>query len=74
MFRFLLFMIFYALLDISHWWVVTATTTGTVAFLVAKVGCFLVVEVVRHIGFPFKPICIRPYPIMFYEGHLIKES
>jgi len=35
--RFLLFMIFYALLDISHWWVVTATTTGTVAFLVAKV-------------------------------------
>ena len=36
--RFLMLMLFYAVLGVSHWWVITATTAGTVAFLVAKVG------------------------------------
>jgi len=35
--RFLFCMLFYGLLDISHWWTITATTAGTVAFLIAKV-------------------------------------
>jgi len=35
--RFLLCMVFYGLLDVSHWWVIATTTTGTVAFLIAKV-------------------------------------
>jgi hypothetical protein len=30
-------MIFYALMDLSHWWPITLSTTGTVAFLIAKV-------------------------------------
>jgi len=35
--RFLICIIFYALLDLSHWWPITLTTTLTVAFLIAKV-------------------------------------
>jgi len=35
--RFTMCMIFYALMDISHWWVVVFTTVGTVGFLVPKV-------------------------------------
>jgi hypothetical protein len=35
--RFLICMIFYALMDLSHWWPITLSTAGTVAFLIAKV-------------------------------------
>jgi len=35
--RFIFSGIFYGILSISHWWVITLTTTGTVSFLVAKV-------------------------------------
>ena len=35
--RFTTSFIFYGILSISHWWVITLTTTGTVSFLVAKV-------------------------------------
>ena len=35
--RFTFSLVFYGLLHISHWWVITLTTSGTVAFLVAKV-------------------------------------
>ena len=35
--RFLVCLSFYGLLDLSHWWPITVTTAGTVAFLIAKV-------------------------------------
>lgn len=35
--RFTFSCIFYGIMSISHWWVITLTTTGTVSFLVAKV-------------------------------------
>jgi len=35
--RFLLGLLVYGLLDISHWWAITVTTTCTVVFLIAKV-------------------------------------
>lgn len=36
-FRFLLCLLFYGILDFSHWCIITTTTAGTVAFLIAKV-------------------------------------
>jgi len=35
--RFLLCLLIYGMLDISHWWAITVTTTCTVVFLIAKV-------------------------------------
>jgi len=35
--RFIVCLLFYGLLDLSHWWPITLTTTLTVAFLIAKV-------------------------------------
>jgi len=35
--RFLVCLSFYGLLDMSHWWPITVTTAGTLAFLIAKV-------------------------------------
>ena len=35
--RFVVCVSFYGVLDMSHWWPITVTTAGTVAFLVAKV-------------------------------------
>ena len=40
--RFTFSLVFYGVLHISHWWVITLTTTSTVAFLVAKVLKFQV--------------------------------
>lgn len=36
-FRFILILLFYALLKISHWWVIAVTTAGSGAFIIAKV-------------------------------------
>jgi len=35
--RFLFCLIFYGFLHLSHWWPITATTTATIGFLIAKV-------------------------------------
>lgn len=35
--RFMVLLSFYGVLDMSHWWPITVTTAGTVAFLIAKV-------------------------------------
>jgi hypothetical protein len=35
--RFLLCLLIYGVMDISHWWAITMTTTSTVVFLIAKV-------------------------------------
>jgi len=35
--RFLICLLFYGILDVSHWWAITVTTTCTVVFLIAKV-------------------------------------
>ena len=35
--RFALCIMFYAMFDFSHWWPLAVTTSGTVAFVVAKV-------------------------------------
>jgi hypothetical protein len=42
-------MIFYALMDLSHWWPITLSTAGTVAFLIAKV-------IKYYVGAEFLPI------------------
>lgn len=49
-FRFLVCMIFYALMDLSHWWPIALSTTGTVAFLIAKVifNIFLFCSVIKR--------------------------
>ena len=35
--RFVVCVSFYGVLDMSHWWPITVTTAGTLAFLIAKV-------------------------------------
>jgi len=35
--RFIFSLVFYGFLHMSHWWPITATTTATIAFLIAKV-------------------------------------
>ena len=46
--RFLVCLSFYGLLDMSHWWPITVTTAGTLAFLIAKVFEYQVVTLEYH--------------------------